>query len=325
VQKIVEEKEIDAKGKFALEGWVTGKVSPHAGRFAVVTGGGGGLGYEIALALATESVDLIIAELDEGKGRAAAAKIRSLAPKALVRFEKLDLADLASVTAFADRMISEGRPLDLLVNSASVMALPKRSVTADGFEMQFGTNYLGHFALTMQLLPLLRMSKSPRVVQVSSLAYRYGKIRLNDLQARQNYRPWAAYWQSKLALVVFALELQRQSDARGWGLLSSAVHPGYTQTELIANGQGARSMFSRWSRAVGKLISQSAADGALPALFAATSEDALPGGFYGPGGRFELTGPPVAANLTKSAKDEAIARNLWQISEQLTGVKSPTE
>jgi NAD(P)-dependent dehydrogenase (short-subunit alcohol dehydrogenase family) len=283
------------------------------------------LGYEIALALAAESIDLIIAELDEGKGRAAAAKIRSLAPRALVRFEKLDLADLASVTAFAGRMISEGRPLDLLVNSAGVTALPKRVVTADGFETQFGTNYLGHFALTMQLLPLLRMSKSPRVVQVSSLAYRYGKIHFDDLLAKQNYKPWVAYWQSKLALVVFALELQRQSDARGWGLLSTAVHPGYTQTELTANGWGATTMLSRLSWVVGKLISQSAADGALPALFAATSEDALPGGFYGPGGRFELIGFPAAAKLSKSAQDEATGRNLWQASEQLTGVKSPTE
>jgi NAD(P)-dependent dehydrogenase (short-subunit alcohol dehydrogenase family) len=283
------------------------------------------LGYEIALALATESVDVIIAELDEGKGRATAAKIRSLAPKALVRFEKLDLADLASVTAFAGRMISEGRPLDLLVNNASVMALPKRSVTADGFEMQFGANYLGHFALTMQLLPLLRMSKSPRVVQVSSLAYRYGKIRFDDLLAKQNYRPRAAYQQSKLALVVFALELQRRSDARGWGLLSTAVHPGYARTELNANGGGATGILFQLSQMFGKMISQSAADGALPALFAATSEDALPGGFYGPGGRFELIGPPVAARLSKSAQDQAAARNLWQVSEQLTGVKSPDE
>lgn len=281
------------------------------------------MGYEIALALARESIDLIIAELDEGKGRGAAAKIRSLAPKALVRFEKLDLADLASVTAFAGRMVSAGRPLDLLVNNAGVMALPKRSVTADGFEMQFGTNYLGHFALTMQLLPLLRMSKSPRVVQVTSLAYRYGKIRFDDLQAKQNYKPWAAYWQSTLALVVFARELQRQSDARGWGLLSSAAHPGYAQTELMANGRGTKRVLYQLSRTLGKMISQSAADGALPALFAATSDEALPGGFYGPGGLFELTGPPAAANLSKPAQDAAIARNLWQVSEQLTGVKSP--
>ena len=325
MQKIVEEKAIDTKGKFALEGWITSDVSPHAGRFGIVTGGGSGLGYEIALALARECIDVIIAEFDEGKGRAAAAKIRSMAPKTLVRFEKLDLADLSSVRAFAGRMASAGRALDLLVNNAGLMALPKRSVTADGFEMQFGTNYLGHFALTMQLLPLLRMSKSPRVVQVSSLAYRYGKIRFDNLQAQRSYKPWAAYCQSKLALVLFARELQWRSDARSWGLLSSAVHPGYAQTELIADSRGAKRLLSNLSRTLGKIISQSAADGALPALFAATSEEALPGGFYGPGGPFELTGPPVAAILSEQAQDEAIARHLWQVSEQLTGVKSPTE
>jgi NAD(P)-dependent dehydrogenase (short-subunit alcohol dehydrogenase family) len=308
-----------------LEGWITGKVAPHAGRFAVVTGSGSGLGYEIALALARECIDVIIAEFDEGKGRAAAAKIRFLAPSTLVRFEKLDLADLSSVGAFAGRMALAGRPLDLLVNNAGVMALPKRRVTPDGFEMQFGTNYLGHFALSMQLLPLLRMSKSPRVVQVSSLAYRYGKIRFDDLQAQRSYKPWAAYCQSKLALVLFACELQRQSDAHGWGLLSCAAHPGFARTELTANRREAVGLFSRLSRTAGKIVSQSAADGALPALFAATSEEALPGGFYGPGGLFELTGPPAAANLSKPAQDEAIARNLWQVSEQLIGVKPAAE
>jgi NAD(P)-dependent dehydrogenase (short-subunit alcohol dehydrogenase family) len=308
-----------------LEGWITGEVSPHAGRFAIVTGSGSGLGYEIALALARKCIDVVIAEFDEGKGRAAAAKIRSLAPKALVRFEKLDLADLSSVGAFAGRMASAGRAVDLLVNNAGVMALPKRSVTADGFEMQFGTNYLGHFALTLQLLPLLRMSKSPRVVQVSSLAYRYGKIRFDNLQAQQDYKPWAAYCQSKLALVLFARQLQWQSDAHGWGLLSCAAHPGNAQTELIAESREAISLLSRLSRTVGKIVSQSAADGALPALFAATSEAALPAGFYGPGGLFELTGTPAPANLSKQAKDEAKSHNLWYVSEQLTGVKSPTE
>lgn len=325
MQKIVEEKEIDNQGKFAQEGWLTSEVSIHAGRFAVVTGSGSGLGYEIALALAKECIDVVVAEFDEGKGRAAAAMIRSLAPRALVRFEKLDLADLSSVSAFAGRMASAGRALDLLVNSASVMPLPQRSVTADGFEMQFGTNYLGHFALTLQLLPLLRMSKGPRVVQVSSLAYRYGEICFDNLQAQQSYKPWAAYCQSKLALVLLARQLQWQSDAHGWGLLSSAAHPGYTKTELIANSRGAKRLLSRLSWKLGNMISQSAADGALPALFAATSQKALPGGFYGPGGPFELTGPPAAAILSRQAQDEAKSHHLWHASEKLTGVKSPPE
>jgi NAD(P)-dependent dehydrogenase (short-subunit alcohol dehydrogenase family) len=212
----------------------------------------------------------------------------------------------------------------VLINNAGVMALSKRNVTADGFEMQFGTNYLGHFALTLQLLPLLRMSKSPRVVQVSSLAYRYGKIRFDNLQAQREYKPWAAYCQSKLALVLFARQLQWQSDALGWGLLSCAAHPGNAQTELIANSREAKSLFSRLSRTLGKIVSQSAAEGALPALFAATSPSALPAGFYGPGGPFELTGPPAPANLSKQAQDEATSHNLWCASQQLTGIKPPT-
>jgi NAD(P)-dependent dehydrogenase (short-subunit alcohol dehydrogenase family) len=158
---------------------------------------------------------------------------------------------------------------------------------------------------------------------VSSLAYRYGKIRFDDLQAQRNYKPWAAYCQSKLALVSFARELQWQSDAHGWGLLSCAAHPGFAQAELISNSRWAKRMLSKLSRTMGPMISQSAADGALPVLFAATSEEALPGGFYGPGGPFELTGPPAAANLSKPALDEAVARHLWMVSEQLTGVKSP--
>lgn len=314
MQQTVEENEIDAQEKFGLKGWLAGEVSPHAGKFAIVTGSASGLGYEIALALAKQSIDVIVADFDEGNGRAAAAMIRSLAPKVLVRFEKLDLADLSSVGALAGRMISEGRAFDLLVNAASVMPQPKRAVTADGYEMQFGANYLGHFALTLQLLPLLRMSKSPRVVQVSSLAYRYGEIRFDNLQAQQSYKPWVAYCQSKLALVLFARQLQWQSDAHGWGLLSCAAHPGYTQTELIAKSRGAKRLLSRLSSKLGNMISQSAADGALPALFAATSKGALPAGFYGPGGPFELTGPPAAAILSRQALDEAKSHNLWHTS-----------
>ena len=287
----------------------------------MVTGAASGLGYEIALALAQGCADVIVAGRNEGKGREAVAKIRTLAPGALVRFEKLDLADLGSVAAFAGRLRANGRPVDLLVNNAGVMALPKRRLTADGFEMQLGINYLGHFALTGLMLPLLRESRSPRVVQMSSRAHRYGKIRFDDLHGERRYRPWAAYFQSKLATLLFARELQRRSDAHGWGLLSSAVHPGFAQTGLVENGPGARGLLARLSRSLGRVVSQSAADGALPALFAAASTDAQPGGFYGPGGLLELAGPPAAAYVSRRARDRAVARQLWQVSEQLTGVK----
>jgi NAD(P)-dependent dehydrogenase (short-subunit alcohol dehydrogenase family) len=274
---------INIQEHMSLQGWQPGNLPPQAGKLAVVTGAASGLGYEIALALAQGCADVIVAGRNEAKGREAVGKLRMLAPKALVRFERLDLANLASVSDFAGRLGTAGRPVDLLVNNAGVMALPKRLVTADGFEMQLGTNYLGHFALTGLLLPLLRLSRGPRVVQVSSLAHRYGQIRFDDLQGERRYRPWAAYFQSKLASLLFACELQRRSDAHRWGLLSSAVHPGFAQTGLYANGLGARSLLSRLSRSLGKMVSQSAADGALPALFALASADAQPGGFYGRG------------------------------------------
>jgi len=309
----------------SLQNWTAREIPPQTGRLAVVTGATGGLGYEIALALAQGCADVIVAARNESKGREAAAKIRTLAPSSLVRLEKLDLAEQASVAGFARRMIAAGRPLDLLVNNAGVMALPRRQVTADGFEMQFATNYLGHFALTGLLLPLLRESRSPRVVQVSSLAYRLGKIRFDNLQGERRYGAWAAYSQSKLASLLFAQELQRRSDGQGWGLLSSAAHPGYAQTDLFANGLGAGSPLSLLSRSLGRLVSQSAAAGALPALYAAASESAEAGQFYGPGGFFELTGPAAAAHVSPLARDEALARKLWKVSEQLTGVEWPAD
>lgn len=302
----------------------TADIPPQAGRLAVVTGAATGLGYETALSLAQKCVDVIIAGPDEVSGREALRRIRPLAPEALIRFEFLDLASLDSVANFARRLTSENHALDLLINSSGVTALPKRRVSVDGFEMQLATNYLGHFALTGQLLPLLRRSKSARVVQVSSLVHRYGKIRLDDLQSERKYKPWAAYFQSKLALLSFAFELQRRSDAYGWGLLSTAVHPGFAQTEPTASGLGAAGLLARLSQSIGSVISHSAGEGAQPAIFAGTSDDAKPGGFYGPGGFLEFKGPPVAAFVAAQARDPDIAEKLWQMSEKLTGVKFPT-
>ncbi|MDR3773436.1 MAG: SDR family oxidoreductase [Terracidiphilus sp.] len=316
---------INSEDDSSLSGWSPEHFPPQTGRLAVITGATGGLGYQIALALAQGCADVIVAGRNEARGRAAAALIRSQSPLSLVRFEKLDLANLSSVTDFADRLGAAGRPLDLLVNNAGVMALPQRRLTADGFEMQLGTNYLGHFALTALLLPLLRRSRSPRLVQMSSLAYRAGRIRFDDLQGERSYRPWAAYSQSKLAVLLFVRQLQLESDARGWGLMSTAAHPGYAQTELFANGLGPRSLLTRLSLRVGTLVSQSAAEGAEPALFAATSAAAQPGAFYGPGGPLELTGPPRPARLSGRACDQAVASRLWQVSEQLTGVEWPAD
>jgi NAD(P)-dependent dehydrogenase (short-subunit alcohol dehydrogenase family) len=213
----------------------------------------------------------------------------------------------------------------MLVNNAGVMALPRRQVTADGFEMQLGTNYLGHFALTARLMPLLLRSRAPRVVQVSSVAQRFGRIRFDNLHGEQGYRPWPAYFQSKLAMILFARELQRRSDERGWGLLSTAVHPGYARTNLFSNGPGARSVASVLNRAVGRVLSQSAAEGARPVLFAAISPDAEPGGFYGPDGLLELAGMPGEAFVSPRARDLSVGRKLWQVSEQMTAFPWPAE
>jgi NAD(P)-dependent dehydrogenase (short-subunit alcohol dehydrogenase family) len=211
--------------------------------------------------------------------------------------------------------------LDLLINNAGVMDLPTRRLTEDGFEMQFGTNHLGHFALTALLLPLLRRGQSPRVVNVSSLAHRGGEINFDNLQAEREYRSWPAYEQSKLANLLFTLELQRRSDAYGWGLMSNAAHPGFARTDLIPNGPGTGGVKGIAMKLLGVFMSHSAAAGALPTLFAATAPEAMPGGYYGPNGWSEFKGAVSPAKVYPQAKNEVVARKLWEVSEQLTGVK----
>ncbi len=257
------------------------------------------------------------------KGSAAITSIRRVAPSAKVRFEMLDLASLASVGAFAAKMVANGRPLDLLINNAGVMNLPTRRLTEDGFELQFWTNHLSHFALTGLLLPALRNAEAPRVVNVSSLAHRGGKIDFANLQAERKYRSWPAYQQSKLANLLFTFELQRRSDAYGWGLMSNAAHPGFARTDLIPNGPGDKGMMGVMSKTLGRFMSHSAAAGALPTLFAVTSHQAAPMGYYGPNGFYELKGPVAPAKVFPQAKDEAVATRLWDVSERLTGVLWP--
>ena len=200
------------------------------------------------------------------------------------------------------------------------MALPKRQQTEDGFEMQLGTNYLGHYALTARLLPQLRRAKAPRVVNLSSLAHRSGAINFDDLQSRHSYRPWRAYCQSKLAMLMFSLELQRRSLAAGWGLTSLGAHPGFARTDLIANGPGVNTLQWRFGRLLQPFMSQSAAEGALPTLFAVTSPAAEPGGYYGPNGFYEMKGMPGPARIMSHAKDFATSAMLWDVSATLTGV-----
>ncbi len=300
--------------------WTLADVPAQAGRSAVVTGTGG-LGYETALGLAGAGASVILAGRNPSKGAESVARIRKRHPDATVAFEDLDLASLASVARFAERLTARGGGLDLLINNAGVMAPPTRKLTADGFELQFGTNHLGHFALTARLLPLLRAGSAPRVVSVSSGAHQVGKIRFEDLQWERGYSPWAAYSQSKLANLMFALELQRRSDAHGWGLTSLAAHPGYARTDLITNGPGHGGAMSRISGLLAPIASQSAAEGALPTLFAATSPDARGGGYYGPTRMFEMKGPPGPARIARQAQDAGAAARLWEVSERLTGIR----
>jgi len=301
-------------------GWTASDLPSQQGRTAVVTGVGG-LGYETALALARAGAEVIVAGRNAAKGEQALARIRAEVPQARVAFEMVDLASLASVAALAERLGRSHGRLDLLVNNAGVMAPPARQTTLDGFELQFGVNYLAHFALTAHLLPLLRNGSGPRVVNVSSLAHRQGQIDFDDLQTERPYKPFRAYSRSKLAQVIFTLELQRRSTAKGWGLTCLAAHPGVAATDLIANGQGANSLMSRAMDLMQAWLWQSAAAGALPILYAATALEAAGGALYGPDGVLEMKGAPRRVPIAAAAKPPQVAARLWEMSEQLAGVQ----
>ncbi|MGH6616942.1 SDR family oxidoreductase [Sphingomonas sp.] len=303
-------------------------IPSQAGRLALITGATGGLGYETALALAGAGADVVLTGRNPAKGEAALKQIRAIHPQATIRYMDLDLSSLQKVAAFAERFSGEHQSLDLLINNAGVMTPPTRHTTADGFELQFGTNYLGHFALTGRLLPLLCRGRETRVVNLSSGAHRLlAAIHFDDLQWERSYKPWRAYAQSKLAMILFAFELQRRSDRHGCDLMSNAAHPGYARTGLQSGGPAlgrtGPSPMQWLSKVAEPFISQSAAAGALPTLFAATSPDAVPKGYYGPTGRFELIGRVGDAVIGKEAQDEAVAARLWQVSEELTGVRFP--
>jgi NAD(P)-dependent dehydrogenase (short-subunit alcohol dehydrogenase family) len=299
--------------------WTTTDIPPQRGRTAVVTGAAG-LGFESARTLARAGAQVIVASRNPAKGAEAVARIQGDTPLATVRFEAVDLGSLASVSAFAARLRGQIDALDLLVNNAGVMTPPRRMETADGFELQFGTNYLSHFALTGLLLPLLVNAGQARVVTVSSVAARQGRIDFSDLQARRDYRPMSVYAQSKLACLMFALELRRRSQDHGWDLTSIAAHPGISRTGLLYNTPGGPSGLRRTLRALLWFMFQPAPQGALPQLFAATAPEARGGAYYGPDGFAELNGFPTDAHIPRAATDKAACARLWAISEELSGV-----
>ncbi len=299
------------------ENWTAAYMPDQRGRSAVITGTGG-LGLETGLALARAGASVVLAGRNAEKGADAVTLIRQASPSADIRFERLDLASLASVAEFAARLARQANSLDLLINNAAVMDPPVRQETEDGFELQLGTNYLGHFALTAQLLPLLQKGNEARVVTLSSVAARNGTINLEDLQSSRDYRPRVAYAQSKLACLMFALELHRRSKANGWEVSSIGAHPGISRTNLLHNAPGRGSPASI-ARSLLWFLFQPADQGALPTLFAATWPDAKSGAYYGPHRLSETRGYPAPARIPPQGLDTAMSARLWEASERLTG------
>ncbi|MHA6761528.1 SDR family oxidoreductase [Streptacidiphilus sp. PAMC 29251] len=300
------------------------------GRLALVTGASDGIGRGLAQRLAEAGAEVLLPVRSPAKGAAAVERIRRAVPGARVSTRELDLSSLDSVAELGRVLNAEGRPIDILINNAAVMTPATRHTTGDGLELQFATNHLGHFALTAHLLPLLRAAGA-RVTTQSSIGARQGAFAWQDLQSEQKYQPMTAYNQSKLAIMLFGLELQRRSTAGGWGITSTLAHPGLTSTNLQSSGRNlGREKETRWMDRAFKRLSrlgllvQTVDDGLLPALYAATSPDAEPGGFYGPSGPGQLTGPPVARELFRSARDAAVAGRIWRTSEELAGVGFPS-
>jgi NAD(P)-dependent dehydrogenase (short-subunit alcohol dehydrogenase family) len=297
-------------------------VPDQAGKLVVVTGANSGTGQEAARRLAGAGAHVVMAVRTMAKGEQARAEILAAHPAARLDIRRIDLADLASVAEFADGLIADGTPVDVLINNAGVMAPPARMTTADDFELQFGSNFLGPFALTVRLLPLVLAARAPRVVTMSSGVASYGRIRFDDPQWQRGYRPNLAYAQSKLADLMMTLHLADLAGQRGWNLMSNAAHPGFTRTNLQTAGASLgrdkpkRTPFNSPSI----LPSQQVGTGTEPLLYAATSADAVNGGYYGPSRWFGLVGPTKAVRPPRRARDGATATRLWAEAERLTGV-----
>ncbi len=293
--------------------WTSADIPDQRGRVAIVTGANTGLGLETARLLAKKGAQVILACRSPEKGQAALDRIAADQPSGQASLEALDLADLDSVTAFAARFGAKHQRLDLLINNAGVM-VPPLGRTKQGFELQIGTNHLGHFALTGRLLPLLLGTPGARVVVVASTAANFGQIDLADLNwEKRSYRAAAAYAQSKLANQLFLLELSRRLSGAEAELKVTGAHPGWTATDLQRTAGLAR-FFNPY-------FAMKPEDGALPTLRAAVDPTAVSGSYWGPSGFYELSGPPAPGKLSKKAKDELVAAKLWELSEQLSGVR----
>ncbi len=299
------------------------QIPDQTGRRIVVTGANSGTGKETATRLAAAGASVVLAVRTPSKGEEAARDIRSAHPSADVEVRELDLADLASVRRFADGIARDDRPLDVLVNNAGVMAPPKRFETVDGFELQFGTNFLGPFALTNLLLPHLLRAEAPRVATMSSLAAVFGGIRFEDLQWERGYNGWRAYGQSKLADLLLALHLHRLTVEQDWRLRSTAAHPGYTRTNLQTAGRSLGRSRPVRSNDRALPFTQAVEQGSEPLLYAAVGPNAVGGAYYGPAGFGGLTGPTTVASVPRSARSADLARSLLAVAEDLTGTTPP--
>ena len=290
--------------------WTTDNIENQDGRVAIVTGANSGIGFETAAALADKGATVVLACRNPQKANAALAELEARNPAGLLHFIPLDLSDLDSVRTFAAEFRSRFDRLDLLINNAGVM-MPPYSKTAQGYEMQFGVNHLGHFALTAHLIGLLDRTPGARVVNVSSVGHRLGRIKFDDLDSTKSYNKTLTYGQSKLANLLFTYELQRRLQAAGSAVIATAAHPGWTATELQRNA----ALF----RFLNQFFAQTPADGALPTLRAAIDPALTGGEYFGPANWFELNGPPVQVKSNRRSHDKDVAARLWSVSEELVG------
>jgi NAD(P)-dependent dehydrogenase (short-subunit alcohol dehydrogenase family) len=296
--------------------WTEADIPDQSGRVAVVTGANSGIGFEAAVALAAKGALVVLACRDQGRATDAAGRIAARSSGARVELVQLDLSSLDSVRTASAELLARFPRIDLLINNAGVM-MPPRSRTADGFELQFGTNHLGHYALTGLLLPSLTPVPGSRVVTISSNGHKAGRMHFDDLQYERRYRRIGAYAQSKLANLLFTFELQRRLAAAGAAAIAVAAHPGTSDTALVRHLPG-------WMQAGSRMVmSHDSRMGALPTLRAATDPATAGGDYYGPGGFGEFTGYPEKARSTARSHDAAAQQRLWAISAELTGVTYP--
>lgn len=313
--------------------WQAADIPSLANKRVLITGANSGIGFHTALKLARKGAHVLLACRNRERGEAALARLRSDSPGIEAELILLDLASQQSIHQVATAELARKRPLHLLINNAAVFAPPNRKETEDGFELQFGTNVLGHFALTALLLPALQQAANelppnsaarPRIVTIASIAHKRAHLNFDDLQSSRSYSPMGAYQQSKLANLLFTLELDRRLRAATSSIMSVAAHPGVAHTNLFQSGdysQFEKTLRSLFGHAIGIFLN-SDSEGALPTLYAATSLDAKSGGYYGPQGFQEMRGHEVGpAFISQQAKDPALAARLWQTSEELTGIK----